>query len=158
YLFKRGRLGVFGTKGFMDDGIISRANALSPTGAVMNNIILERYLKIVDQVGISGTIGLFGNTYLVGNGGYLKSYGNADRFGGTLRFVFPLNSKIALTAEGGVNETLLARDNSGRAVFGVQFGNFMRPKDYLDSGKPVPAEVPRVRYEVLTRTVRIGND
>ena len=81
------------------------------------------------------------------------------RFGekGTLRLVFPINSKVAFTAEGGVNETLLARDNSGSARFGVQFGNFMRPKDYLDAGRPVPAEVPRIRYEMLTRTIRTGN-
>jgi hypothetical protein len=158
YLFSRGRLGIFGTKAFMDGGVINSANLVGPTGIFYRNIIEERYLKIVDQAGLSGTIGLFKNTYLVGNAGYLKSYASGDRFGGTLRFVFPLNSKIAFTAEGGVNETLLARDNSGRAVFGVQFGNFMRPKEYLGTTRAVPAEVPRVRYEILTRRLRIGND
>jgi flagellar motor protein MotB len=158
YLFSRGRVGLFGTKGFMDNGVINRANRVSPAGVLYRNIIEERYLRIVDQAGVSGTVGLLGNTYLVGNAGYLKSAGAGDRFGGTLRLVFPINSKIAFTAEGGVNETLLARDNNGRAAFGLQFGNFLPPKDYLDSGRPVPAEVPRVRYEVLTRMLRVGND
>jgi hypothetical protein len=69
-----------------------------------------------------------------------------------------LNSKIALTAEGGVNETMLSRGNDGRAVFGVQFGNMIRPKEYLAAEHAIPMEVPRVRYEVVTKRLRIGND
>ncbi len=158
YIFSRGRVGVFGTKGFMDGGVINRANMISDSGLFMRNVIQERYLGIVDQAGVSTTVGLFKNIYAVGNVGYLRSYASGDRLGGTLRLVFPINTKIAFTAEGGVNETLLSRDNSGRAVFGVQFGNFMRPKEYLNANRAVPVEVPRIRYEVLTRTVRIGND
>src|SRR5262249_52371743 len=121
YLFSRGRVGVFGTKGFLENGLLNRANVVTPQGVTLNYLIQERYLKIVDQAGVSGTVGLFGNMYVVGNAGYLKSFGYADRFGGTLRLVFPVNSKVAFTAEGGINETLLARDNSGAARFGVQF-------------------------------------
>jgi len=40
-------------------------------------------------------------------------------------------------------------------VFGFRWGNFTRPKDYLDVKHPVPVDVPRIRYELLTR--RIGN-
>jgi hypothetical protein len=158
YIFKYGRVGIFGTKGFLDDATINRANAFSPDGVFLRNVILERYLHIVDQAGASGTIGLIKNVYLEGNVGYLKSLGYGDRVGGTLRLVFPLNSKIAFTAEGGINETMLSRDNTGRAVFGVQFGNFLRPKEYQGSNRAVPADVPRVRYEVLTRRLKIGND
>ena len=71
-------------------------------------------------------------------------------------------TRFAFTLEGGMNETLLSSGNTGRAVAGFQFGNFMRPKDYVDGYNgvqhAVPADVPRVRYEVLTRTVRTGND
>ena len=166
YIFKLGKVGLFGTKGFLNNPIIDTRNATFSTGqvdangaaiiAVAPNLFLQRYLSIVDQVGVSGSIGLWGNNYLEANIGYLRSIGNADRPGGTLRFVFPLNSKIALTAEGGVNETLLGSGNSGRAVFGVQFGNFMRPKEFLAATTAVPASIPRVRYEVLTRTVKVG--
>ena len=75
-----------------------------------------------------------------------------------MRLIFPLNDKIAFTAEGGVNETMLSRGNDGRAVFGVQFGNMIRPKEYLAADHALPMEVPRVRYEVVTRRVRTGND
>ncbi len=166
YIFKFGRVGLFGTKGFMNNAVIDNRNATFATGgtnpdgtaimATAPNIFLQRYLSIVDQVGVSTTLGLWGNNYMEANLGYLKSRGNADRPGGTVRFIFPFKSHFAFTAEGGVNETLLGAGNTGRAVFGFQFGNFMRPKDYLGQTQPVPADIPRVRYEVLTRTLHIG--
>jgi hypothetical protein len=170
YIFGRGKLGIFGTKAFLDNAVINRTNAALMNGriadscagaapgtcAILPNVYLERYLRVVDQAGVSATIGLAGNTYLEGNIGYLRSRGHADRPGGTLRFVFPLNNRVAFTVEGGMNETLLEQNNWGRAMVGVQFGNFIRPKDYATVDHPVPADVPRVRYEVLTRTIRKG--
>jgi hypothetical protein len=157
YIFKWGKLGVFGTKGFMDNRQIYYAAYVNPTtGYVSSDLFTERILKIVDQAGLSGTVGLVGNTYLEGNIAYLKSVVNGDRVGGTLRFVFPINPKFAFTVEGGVNETLLGKGNDGRAVAGVQMGNLMRPKEFMESGIPIPMDVPRVRYEVLTRLVHVG--
>ena len=166
YLFKFGRVGVFGTKGFMNTAVLDRRNYTFASGltnadgtpimASAPNIFLERYLSIVDQAGVSTTLGLWGNNYLEANLGYLRSIGNADRPGGTVRFVFPIRDRFAFTAEGGVNETLLGPGNDGRAVFGFQWGNFMRPKDYRSSQQPAPADIPRVRYEVLTRRVHVG--
>jgi OmpA family/K319L-like, PKD domain len=157
YIFKWGKLGVFGTKGFMDNRQIYYAAYVNPTtGYISSDLYTQRILKIVDQAGVSGTIGLVGNTYLEGNIAYLKSVVNGDRMGGTLRFVFPINPKFAFTVEGGVNETLLGKGQSGRAVAGVQMGNLMRPKEFMESGIPIPMDVPRVRYEVLTRLVHVG--
>jgi len=158
YIFSRGRIGIFGTKGFLDNALINRANAVDANGVLQNNVILENYLKIVDQAGVAATVGLWGKNYAEGNLGYLKSVAYGDHIGGTVRIIFPLNSKIALTAEGGVNETMISRGNDGRAVFGVQFGNMIRPKEYLAADHALPMEVPRVRYEVVTRRVRTGND
>jgi len=42
YLFKWGKIGIFGTKGFMDNAVINRGNAISAQGVVLNNIIEER--------------------------------------------------------------------------------------------------------------------
>lgn len=155
YLFSRGRLGVFGSKGFLNDAVLSQI-------AIARNVFTEYYLRTIDQAGVSTTLGLVGSTYLEANIGYLKSRANADRVGGTARFVFPLSQRFAFTLEGGMNETLMSRENTGRVVAGFQFGNFMRPQDYMEGYNgvrhAVPADVPRVRYEVLTRTVRTGND
>lgn len=157
YLFKWGKVGVFGTKAFLDDALVNSANVVTPSGVLLNNLFVERYLRVVDQAGLSGTAPLFGKNYMEGNIGYLRSTTAGDRVGGTLRLIFPVTNKIAFTLEGGMNETLLGPGNNGRVVAGVQFGNTLRPTDYLESKHPVPAQIPRLRYEVLTRTVRKGN-
>jgi len=149
YLFKRGRLGVFGTKAFLDEAVINSRQ-------ISANIRLDTYLKAVDQVGVSGAIGLFKENYLEGNFGYLHGRGVASRPGGTLRFVFPLNDMVALTLEGGMNETFLGRNQNGRVVGGVLFGNQLRPKQFQAHEGPIPVDIPRVRYETLTRTTRTG--
>ena len=155
YLFKWGKIGAYGTKAFLDDALVNTTN-LAPNGFI-SSFQTQSYLRVVDQAGISATGPLFGKNYFEGNIGYLKSTVSGDRLGGTLRLIFPVSQHVAFTLEGGVNETLLEPGNKGRVVAGVQFGNFMRPKDYLTTSLATPVQIPRVRYEVLTRTVRTGD-
>jgi hypothetical protein len=157
YIFKHGRVGVFGTYAFLDDAVINNVATVLPNGITSPDLFTQTYLRVVNQAGASFSYGLWGNNYLEGNLGYLKSYAYGDRAGGTLRFVFPINDKIAFTVEGGLNETILGTGNKGSARVGVQFGNVIRPKEMLETDHPVPMDVPRVRYEVLTRTVRTGH-
>ncbi len=151
YLFKFGRVGLFGTKGFVDNSVVNNK--------FINQHIFEiSYLKIVDQFGGSASVGLWKNAYAEGNLGYLKSRLGNDKPGGTIRIVNPINRFFAVTVEGGFNETMLTKDANGRVAVGMQFGNFLRPREFLAANHPVPVDIPRVRYEVLTRRVRTGND
>lgn len=156
YIAKWGKIGVFGTKAFLDDALVN-SSPLTINGTIFQNTLVQRYLRVVDQAGLAGTAPLFGRNYFEGNLGYLKSTAYGDRVGGTLRLIFPVNDKIAFTVEGGMNETLLGAGNNGRAVVGVQFGNMMRPRELLPATHAVPVQIPRVHYEVLTRRLRIGN-
>ena len=151
YVFSRGRVGAYGAKSFLDEPVIGRVG-------LDRNLFLETYLNVVDQAGGSVQIGLYGNSYVEGNLGMLFRKGGSDRPGGTVRFVQPLSSHVAFTAEAGLNETLLTQKDTGRVVFGLQFGNWIRPKEFGELKSPVPVDVPRIRYEMLTRTVRTGND
>ncbi|MGH9674078.1 MAG: PKD domain-containing protein, partial [Bryobacteraceae bacterium] len=151
YLFRYGRAGIFGAKGFLDNAVVNRVRTT-------RNILDETYLKIVDQVGASTALGLHKNVWFEGNVGFLKSRGGDNKPGGTLRFLFPVNNHFAFTVEGGFNETLITRDSTGRVVFGIQFGNFLSPREFKGLDSPAPVDVPRVRYEVLTRRIRTGND
>jgi hypothetical protein len=154
YIFKNGRVGAFGTKGFKNTATINSVN-LGPSS------FLQTYLRIVDQVGVSALVGTWGDAYLEGNFGYLRLHrdGNAaggyGRAGGMIRLVQPFSAHLAGTIEAGLNETLISANNSGRVVFGLQFGNMLRPKEYGDVKHPVPVDIPRVRYQLLTR--RVGN-
>ncbi len=151
YVFGRGRVGAFGTKGFLNNAVVNE----TPLG---NSLIQQTYLRIVDQVGFSTQVGLWRSAYVEGNLGALFQRGAENRPGGTLRFVQPINRFWAFTVEAGLNETLAGKDNTGRVVFGIQLGNWLRPREYAEVRHPVPVDIPRLRYEVLTRTVRSGND
>lgn len=157
YIFRFGRIGAFGSKSFLDGAVLNRENARLANGRRALNVFTERYLDVLDQVGISTTVSFIRNSYLEGNAGYLRSEAGANRAGGTLRFVWPIRDLFAFTVEGGVNETLLSRQNTGRVVFGFQVGNFQRPREFLGVDHPVPTDVPRIRYELRERTVRTGN-
>src|SRR4029077_1553981 len=99
-------------------------------------------------------VGAWGNAYLQGNLAYLRRHGEgSDRPGGMIKLVQPFNEHVAFTMEAGLNETLLNVKDSGRVVFGFQVGNYIRPKDYGQTNSPVPMDVPRVRYELLTRRI-----
>lgn len=150
YIFGRGRVGLFGTKAFLNNAVVNRA-PISP------NVFLETYMRAVDQIGGSTSVALWKDTYLEGHLGFLRAYGGGNKPGGMVRFVQPLNKMLALSIEGGLNETLIGRNNSGAVRFGVLFGNWLRPREYGSVETPVPMEIPRIRYELLTRRVRTGN-
>jgi hypothetical protein len=149
YIFGRGRVGGFATKGFKNIAVLNSTT-------VAPGVFLQNYARIVDQYGFNGLVGTWGNAYLEGNIGYLRLNGPGnDKPGGSLKLVQPLNDKVSFTAEVGLNETYIQTANAGRVVFGLEFGNYIRPKDYGTTTTPVPMDVPRIRYQLLTR--RVGN-
>jgi flagellar motor protein MotB len=153
YLFKRGRAGVFGTKSFLDNVVLDRRSV-----GLSQNVWEEKYLRVTDQFGASTALNVYGKTSLEANLGLLRTHSGKSKPGGMLRLTQPMNDKFALTLEGGYNETMVGVNNNLRVVAGVLFGNFMKPQEYLGFDGPVPVDVPRVRYELLTRRVRTGND
>ncbi len=149
WLFSRGRIGLFTTKGFKNFAVLNRVQ-LGPQS------FMETYARVVDQTGVNALVGAWGNSYFEGNIGYLRRHNQGnDRPGGSIKLVQPLNEHVAFTAEAGLNETLLNTKDSGRLAFGFQVGNFIRPKEYASVKSPVPMDVPRIRYEIGTR--RVGN-
>ncbi len=150
WIFSRGRIGLFGTKGFKNYAILNRAT-LGPTS------FLETYARVVDQAGVNYLFGAWGNAYFEGNVAYLRRHTGqgSDRPGAGINLIQPISSNVAFTAGIDLNETLLNVKDSGRIVFGFQFGNYIRPKEYAQTKSPVPMTVPRIHYEVATR--RIGN-
>ena len=151
YIFNYGKVGAFGSIGFMGERLID-------TRQLSKHVIQNTYAQSVDQVGGAWTLALWDRNWFEGNFGYLDSRVYDAKPGGTFRLVFPFADRWAFTAEGGVNETLLTKDTTGRWAVGVRFGDFMQPKRFAQVEHPVPADIPRVRYELLTRTIRTGND
>ena len=152
YVFKRGRVGFFGTKKILDGAVVNEA-------LISRHVLEQTYLRVVDQAGVSTAVGVWGDSWIEGNFGAMFRSGGGNRPGGTLRYIHPVNDRIALTFEAGLNQTLVSSDNTGRVVVGVEFGKWLSPQRYeLEDGGAVPVDIPRVRYEVLKRRIRSGND
>ena len=69
-----------------------------------------------------------------------------------VRLTHGVTRGIAITVQVDLNESYLGHCNTGRVVFGVQFGRWSRPSDYRNLRNPLGTEIPRVHYETLQRT------
>jgi hypothetical protein len=149
YIFSRGRIGFFATEGFKNTGALTEL----PLGATS---FLETYARPMNQIGYTAQVGLWGDTWVQGNFGYIHSHAPGTltgRPGGEIKLVQPFSRELAFTVTAGLNPTYITAKNTGELTVGLQFGNFMRPKDYNTFTHPVPMDVPRIRYEFLTRQV-----
>ena len=147
YVFKGGRFGFFGTQGFKNYAVLNNA-------ALYTGVYQQTYARIINQAGVDGMVGIWGDAYLQGNLGILRRHiGGNTTAGGEIRLVQPITPHVAFTVEGDFNEALVATTSTGRLAVGLQVGNFMKPKDFAASKSPVPMDVPRIRYELGTRRV-----
>lgn len=147
YVFKGGRFGVFGTQGFKNYAVLNNAFLYS-------GVYEQTYARIINQYGVDGLIGVWGDAYLQGNLGILRRHINGKTTaGGEIRLVQPITPHVAFTVEGDFNQAMVASTATGRLAFGLEVGNFMKPKDFEASKSPVPMDVPRIRYELGMRRV-----
>jgi len=164
YIFSRGKVGLFGTKAFLDNPIVNEANLVFTTTDSLGNtlqrtapnIFVQNYLHVIDQFGVSTTVGLWGNNYFEGNIGYLRSLAESSHIGGSGRLIFPIRDRFAFTIEGDANPTMVGPSSWGQVMAGIQFGNAQRPKDYGATDKPIAVDVPQIHWEMATRIVHKG--
>ena len=159
YLFSRGRIGLYGTEGFKNTGAL----LMTPLGT---SSFIETYARPMNQIGGTAQVGVWGDAWIQGNLGYIRSHGSCGvvgyagigaqqcgKPGGEIKLVQPIAKELAFTVRAGLNPTLITQKNTGELAFGLEFGNFMRPKEYTTFTHPVPMDVPRIRYELLTKQV-----
>jgi hypothetical protein len=148
YIFGRGRVGAFGTQGFKNTAVLNSL-VLAP-GAYM-----QTYAQMVNQYGLDALVGVWGDAYVQGNVAYLRRNitGMRSTGGGELKLVQPITHHVAFTLEGDWQQTEVGNSGNGQVLFGVQVGNYIRPKDYGKITTPVPMDVPRIRYDFGTRRV-----
>ena len=134
-------------------------------GAIVNEALIRRhvleqtFLQVVDQAGVSTAIAAWGASWFEGNVGAMFREGGDNRPGGSIRYIHPITPKVAFTLEAGLNQTLVSSNDTGRVVVGLEIGKWLSPNNYeMEEGGPVPVDIPRVRYEVLRRRIRSGND
>jgi len=162
YLFNRGQVGFFATKANLDEPVVK-------TVQFDQAFFEETYLKVTDQVGVNFQLAISEKAgYIEGTLGYLRPTQAKGAAGGTLRYVFPGQtlskklSKLSFTVEAGYNESYIrSSENSLRVAMGVRFGKWLPLNSFVQKNGlvqgPVPVMVPSIRYETLTRLVRLGN-
>ena len=147
YVFRRGRVGGFITRGFKNYAVLNSVT-LAP-GAY-----LQTFARVVNQQGASFLVGTWGDAFVSGDLAYLQlRETHNSRPGANLKLTQPLNPHVALTAEARYNTSYVSPQGSGEMVFGVEMGNYIKPSDYAGTKTPVPMDVPRIRYEFGTRRV-----
>ena len=148
YIFNGGRIGLFGTEGFKNIGVVNSLT-LAP-GAYLQTIA-----RLVNQYGANFLFAAWGSAYFQGNIGYLRSHEGptSQHVGADIKLIQPITPHVAFTAEAAWNPTYLQAHGSGQITVGLQAGTFIAPKDYTKTTSPVPMDVPRIRYEFATRKV-----
>jgi OmpA family len=147
YLFNGGKIGVYGTEGFKNYGVLNSVE-LAP-GAYE-----QTFARIDNQFGFSATVAAWGRAYFQGNAGAIFAHYEGNKPGINIKFVQPIFEHLAFTAEGGYNETYISqRGNTTNFRFGLLFGGLLNPKDFAKDNRPTPMDVPQVRYELGTRRV-----
>jgi hypothetical protein len=150
YLFDWGSVGGFATRGLVGESVIGR-------DYISTHVVRETYLNTLDQYGVNFQLDLPAKFMLEGNVGYIDREELASRAGGLVRVLRPLGANWSWFVEGSWNESLLSDDTSGRYAAGIRYGQWKQPIRG-EISDVVPVEVPRLKYDVRTRTARIGND
>jgi hypothetical protein len=147
YLFNGGKIGVYGTEGFKNIGVLN-STELAP-GAFLQTIA-----RVDNQFGFSATVGAWGQAYIQGNAGAIFAHYQGNKPGFNIKLVQPIINHLAFTASIGYNETYIAQNaNITDVRFGLLFGGLLNPKEFGKIDHPVPMDVPQVRYELATRRV-----
>lgn len=144
YVLNGATFGVFGAKGFKDTGIL--------TGTTLNSLTTPVYLRYADQAGIDFA-GTFRKFQIEGSLAFVKRYTRAldEQPSGMLKVSFGPTDTMQFFIEGDANTTFNGFTYGDRVVFGIQFGNWVRARNYGSTQGVVPVSVPRPHYELLTR-------
>lgn len=149
-LFSGGSVGGFATHGLQRQAVVNRQY-------LTTNLVEETYLETQDQYGMMLQLALPAQFWMEANAGWINRGDKATKLGGLVRFVRPIGDRWSWFVEGGLNETLLSDKNSARFAAGVRYGLWKQPARGAVPEEVQPMEVPRVRYDVRTRQVRVGN-
>ena len=138
------RFGVYGSKAFRDYANVSTVS-LTPGAR-------GEFLRADDQLGFDAA-GAFHRVTIETSLGYETRHAPfLSRLPvTTLKIGFPIHEQFSMFAEADQNPTFQNINSGYRIVFGIEFGNMMRPSAYGGGSGVAPAFVPRPHYELLNR-------
>jgi len=145
YVMHGGTIGVFGSKGLKETGNISTTSVSALT--------TPAFLRYADQMGFDAA-GTFRRFDIESSVAFVKQYlrGFDPVPSAMLKLSFGATDTLQFFIEADTNATFSnALVPSDRVVFGLQFGNWMRARNYGATQSVVPPNIPRPHYQLLTR-------
>jgi len=144
FVFKGGTVGFFGGKGFRQYANIGTSTLGGLTPA---------YIRYEDQVGFHAAGALGEKAVLEASVAFKKRYatGATKLPAAFVKLSFPIRDQFALFIRADENTTFQNFANGNRVVFGVEFGRWLRPREFGDTNGVVPVSVPNPHYELLAR-------
>lgn len=145
FVMPKAIVGIFGTKGFRDNANISTTPG---TAAVF-----PAYLRLADQVGLHAATALGDHFEVELSAAYVKRLlRGADTIpAASLKFSYVPHENVAFFIAADEDPTFQNIRFGSRAVFGIEFGSWLRPKNYGTTEGVIPVSVPRPHYEILGR-------
>jgi OmpA family len=145
FVMPGGTIGVFGAKGIKDTGNINTTS--------LTNLTTPAYLRYADQAGISAA-GTFHKFQIEASLAWVKQYlaGYDAMPGASVKISFGPTDTLQFYVEGDANTTYAnALYPTQRVVLGLQFGNWVRARNYGSTQSVVPTNIPNPHYQLLTR-------
>ncbi len=167
YAFDHGQVGVYGTAALRDTARLDVDRNLRTS-----SFSTEASLRLVDQFGASGHLEVSDRLQLNGQLAILKPAGRSRTTGGAVKLAYLIAPGWALTAEGDWNPARITNSIRHRFMIGVRLGEWPSTRASLPARsrpatsqpaaesaptRPMPIEIPAIRYQVLSRRVRDGN-
>jgi hypothetical protein len=136
--------GVFGAKGFKDTSNV--------TSTSVSALTTPQYIRYADQAGFT-LAATYHGIQMESSLAYVKRLvrGIDEQPSGMLKLSFGPRDNVQFFVEGDVNTTLDTPYYGDRVVFGVQFGNWVRARNYGSTKGVTPVTLPRPHYELLSR-------
>jgi outer membrane protein OmpA-like peptidoglycan-associated protein len=146
FVMPGGVIGVFGAKGFRE-----YANLSSSPGTAAGRT--AAYLRYDDQVGFHSAAAIGERFGLESSLAFQKRYlpGATKLPSAMIKLTFSPTDELTFFGQVDENPTYQNLRNTYRAVFGIEFGNWLRPRHYGRTQGVVPVSVPNAHYELLNR-------
>jgi hypothetical protein len=152
YLFDSGKIGVFGTIPILDGDVIAETTGISSA------FVTETYIEVPRQFGLDFGVNIGQRAKL---GGFVSSIDTEDAdadLGAGLQLDVLIKDHLAWYVDIDMNQSAIAPvDDHIRYLTGLKFGSWNQAR-YGLTDDITPVEIPRIAYEIKTRTVRRGNN
>lgn len=151
YHFSKAKIGAFGTIPFADGDVVA-----STTSAISSAFVDESYVHVPAQIGLNFGASIGERVNLSGYLSSIDSESDTDTGAGVNLGVL-IRENLGWYLDVQMNESLLdPNDDSVRYLTGLKFGSWNQAR-YGRSDQITPVDIPRVKYEILQRTRRVGN-